>query len=85
MYIEDLKTKSFSLTPPRRFCSEAMPRWKPLYAEANTRMSGERVALAGTEGTELGHGSGFYNLQVGETFPRAEPAAGEGERTDALR
>lgn len=46
-------------------------------------MSGEQVALAGTEGTELGHDRGFYSLQVGGTFPRTEPAAGEGEITDA--
>ena len=62
-----------------------MPCWKSLYAEANTQMSGERVASAGTEGAELRHDSGFYSLQVGGTFPGTEPAAGEGETTDALR
>lgn len=48
-------------------------------------MSGEQVAPLGTKGTELGHDSGFYNLQVGGTFPGAEPAAGQGVMTDALR
>lgn len=46
-------------------------------------MSGEQVALAGTKGTELGRDRGFYSLQVGGTFPRAEPAAREGEITAA--
>lgn len=55
-----------------------MPCWKPLYAEANTEMSRERVASAGTEGTELGHDSDFHNLQEEGPFLEQSQQLGKG-------
>lgn len=74
--------KEFQPDAPRRFCSDRLCR------AGNHSLQTQTCRRLGSEwlwqGTELGCDSSFYNPQVEGTFPRAEPAAGDGEITDAL-